>query len=480
MSKLKIQFKPTWRQYEALEKLSDSTTSEVLYWGGARWGKSYFGCAWIIMQCLSKSGSAWIIWRNELKRLRQTTLLTFFEVAKSFGVEEQFNYNAQESTITFKNGSRVFLIDLSHMPSDPNYDRLGSYGITGVFIDEAQEIDVKAINILKGRFSLLEWEGWSTTPKALYTCNPAKNWIYTEFYQPHKRWTLESRRVFVPSLVTDNPFISKHYIEQLKTADKVTVERLLNGNFEYDDTPGKLYKYDALIDMFTNQAYNWTKYITCDAARHGKDLAVIQVWDWWEVVDIISIEKCWIDDLAKRIRELAFKHWVRMSHTIVDEDGVGWGAVDILKCKWFLNNSTPISPYESKVHDYMKRNYVNLKTQCYFELVKPIEEWIIRINTDDEGIKQKIIEELDIVCEVDIDKDAKKKIISKEKIKERLGRSPDYSDALMMRMYFELKDKHEYPDDPVYHNEPEDWAYTIYSSEEDTFEIEIADPEDAY
>jgi hypothetical protein len=35
------------------------------------------------------------------------------------------------------------------MPSDPNYDRLGSYGITGVFLDEAQEIDYMAINVLK-------------------------------------------------------------------------------------------------------------------------------------------------------------------------------------------------------------------------------------------------------------------------------------------------------------------------------------------
>jgi hypothetical protein len=50
----------------------------------------------------------------------------------------------------------IFLIDLSYMPSDPNYDRLGSYGITYAFIDEAQEISEQAINVLKGRYSKLQ------------------------------------------------------------------------------------------------------------------------------------------------------------------------------------------------------------------------------------------------------------------------------------------------------------------------------------
>jgi hypothetical protein len=35
-------------------------------------------------------------------------------------------------------------------------------------------------------------------------------------------------------------------------ADKVTKERLLNGNWEYDDDPTKLYQYDDINDLFTN------------------------------------------------------------------------------------------------------------------------------------------------------------------------------------------------------------------------------------
>jgi hypothetical protein len=57
------------------------------------------------------------------------------------------------------------------------------------------------------------------------------------------------------------------------------------------------------------------------------------------------------------------------------------------------------------------------------------------------------MEELDIVCEVDIDKDSKKRIIKKEDIKEQLGRSPDFSDTIMMRMWYVLNDIEQEIDD---------------------------------
>ena len=43
-----------------------------------------------------------------------------------------------------------------------------------------------------------------------------------------------------------------------------------------------------------------------------------------------------------------------------------------------------------------------------------------------------------MVKRTNIDKDSKLSILSKDKVKDLIGRSPDYSDALMMRMYYEL------------------------------------------
>ena len=117
---------------------------------------------------------------------------------------------------------------------------------------------------------------------------------------------------------------------------------------------------------------------------------------------------------------------------IVDEDGVGGGVVDILGCKGFVNGSKPIE------EDGLQVQYQNLKSQCYFHLAKKInaDEIYIKASSED---KEQIIPELEQVKRHNIDKDGKLAILPKEKVKELLGRSPDYADTLMMRMYFDIK-----------------------------------------
>ena len=49
---MEITLIPNKKQFEALEYLNDDKTSEILYGGSAAGGKSYIGCAWIIINCL--------------------------------------------------------------------------------------------------------------------------------------------------------------------------------------------------------------------------------------------------------------------------------------------------------------------------------------------------------------------------------------------------------------------------------------------
>jgi hypothetical protein len=51
----------------------------------------------------------------------------------------------------------------------------------------------------------------------------------------------------------------------------------------------------------------------------------------------------------------------------------------------------------------------------------------------------ELTQELLAVKLKDIDKDNKVAVQSKDEMKKVLGKSPDLSDALMMRMYFEVK-----------------------------------------
>jgi hypothetical protein len=428
------QFRTFSKQRVALRHLLDNTTNEVMYGGGARGGKSYLGCGWVLMMALSKPGSKWLVAREELTKLRDTTLLSFFEVAGQLHAKQEYSYNATSLTATFTNGSIVFFRELKYIPSDPMFDRLGSYDLTGAFIDEAQQIHPKAVSVLRGRFSTLSGPGWQTVPKMLFTCNPSKNWIYTDFYKPFKENRLAAWRAFIPSLATDNPFISQDYIDNLRRSDKVTVERLLLGNFEYDDDPTSLMGRDAIADVFRNQHVPaGLSCITADIARMGDDKTVIRVWSGWRCVKTLRLAKRNTREVATEILKLAIAHQVPMSRVVVDEDGVGGGVRDQLPgAKGFLNGSSAIKIAGEK------ENYENLKTQCSFRVAKRVNEGGIWIQNASPEEQEQLTEEMEQVKRRDVDKDGPLRIQPKEVVKLALGRSPDWWDAVMMREYFEL------------------------------------------
>lgn len=419
------------KQIEAYEYLTDSTTNELLYGGGARGGKSWFGCTWQFLSRFSKPGSAGMIGRAELKKLKETTLITFFKVAKAYGWSDYFTFNAQDNIAHFKNGSLIFFTAIDHMPSDPEYDRLGSYDLTDYFLDEAQQIHAKAISVLKGRTSVLVGEGWRVVPKALYTCNPKRNWIYSDFVRPHKDHTLENRKKFIAALPADNPHCPPEYIANLMTADKVTKERLLFGNFEYDDDPAILCEQDAIYDLFTNNHVvgDGKRYISADLAMQGRDKFIAGLWDGLVCSIPVDQSKSTGKSIETDLSNLMQRNNVSRSRTVADSDGLGNYLVSYLEgIKTFHGNG--------KAYDI---EYQNIKTECAFKLAELINERKIKILCTPEQ-KQAIIEELGVLKRDKVDNDeGKKRIISKESMKELINKSPDYLDMLIMRMYFEVK-----------------------------------------
>jgi phage terminase large subunit len=352
--------------------------------------------------------------RAILKTLKESTLLTFFKVCKDFGLKfnEDYKYNSIDGTIKFlKLGSEVHLKDLFAYPSDPEFDELGSTEYTGAFIDEASQIKDKAYQIVTSRIRY-KLDEFKLIPKILTCSNPCKNFLYRDFYKPYKDGTLPSYRRFVPALATDNPFISLYYIENLKKLDKKSKERLLYGNFEYDDDPTILFEYDKILDIFTNpEIEERDKYISVDVARFGEDKTVIMVWRGHYIIKIISFNKKSTEYTENQINQLAEFHQVPKSNIIVDEDGIGGGVVDHLKCKGFINNS--------KAKEGNKQyNFMNLKSQCYFKLAELVNLGKIGCCPIEGEIKSRIIEDLEQIKWHNPDKDMRIQVTPKEEIKE--------------------------------------------------------------
>jgi hypothetical protein len=421
-------FKPLTRQSEALKFLSaDSQVETILYGGAAGGGKTMLGCMWQILRRLKYPGTRSLIGRAKLDTLKKTTMNTFFQVANDIGLKagEDFSYNQQSHIIKFSNGSEIILADLFLYPSDPNFQDLGGLELTDVFLDEATEISEKAYSIVcsRIRYKLNEY---NLTPKILLTCNPSKGWIYNQFYLPYKNQNLPEHLAFVQALPGDNIHLPEAYVTSLSRLPEADRKRLLEGDWEFDNSSDRLYLYDELMRCFREPMNVGEGYITADIARLGKDRTVLCVWKGLSCIDIVVLRQKRQDEVKAEIQRLMNQYSVRLSNVLADADGVGGGLVDSLRCREFMNGSKAIRGTQ----------YMNLKADCYFRLGELIDKNEITFPIK---WQEDICKELELIRRVDPDKEGKLRVTSKDTISQRTGGiSPDIADAIMMRAYFEL------------------------------------------
>ena len=461
----------------------DNTITDI-YYGGAKGGsKSFTACSLVISDAIIYPDTRYFISRKKLNDLRKFTLPTISKIFEEFntlficdkyGIDpfkikpslktydkdyhEQYRselsqklikqdkfmvFNGQDNFFQCYNGSRILFLEASYMPSDPLYERFGSMEFTRGVIEEAGEFDLPAKNNLAASIGRWKNNQYGLLRKLLQTGNPSKNYTYREYYIPFKNGKLKPHQKFIQAFIQDNKTIDSGYIEQLEQSLSPNEKaRLLRGEWEYDSDPASLIQYDKILDCFTNNHVpTGEKKITADIARLGGDKIVIIEWDGWRGT-VKYYRKQTLDITGALIEDAKYKMSIGNSDVLVDEDGLGGGVVDFLKFKGFVNNSSPLpspdAPYNDKgVQE--KGNFDNLKSQCYFRLADRINKNGLYLICESEEIKQWIIEELEQVKQKLLDSDLKKGVIPKDKVKEALGRSPDFADAIMMREYFELK-----------------------------------------
>ncbi|MDR2416357.1 MAG: hypothetical protein LBD75_07355 [Candidatus Peribacteria bacterium] len=106
----------------------------------------------------------------------------------------------------------------------------------------------------------------------------------------------------------------------LLAQDPIIKKQLLEKNWNVHQDGSNLYQAVALDNMFTNFAEIGEKYITCDVARFGADLAVIKVWEGWRMIALRIFTKSSITDLYHCIELLRELHKIPISQVVVDQD----------------------------------------------------------------------------------------------------------------------------------------------------------------
>lgn len=432
-----INIRPTEKQYLVYQALLDPVIDVIFFGGGGGGGKSWVLCESRLVNCLRYPGYRSFIGRQELKRLMQSTFVTWNKVCAHHKIPaDTWWLDGKYNAIKFQNGSQIDLLDLAYQPSDPLYERFGSLEYTDGAVEEAGETHFMAFDVLKSRVGRHMNKEYKIPPKILITANPKRNWCYVEFYKKWRDNVLPVNHAFIQSLYTDNPYTAVEYGKQLSSiTDRSLKERLMYGNWSYEDNDDCLVNYDASTDLFTNTVPpSKEKYIVADIARFGKDKTTIFVWEGLKVTRIQVLEKTPLPEQADVIRTIAANLSIPYSRILIDEDGIGGGVLDILRgAKGFVANTAPFEIANQK------ENFTNLKSQCAYKLADLINNHGIAISCSDVKIRDSIIEDLKTLKRKDPDKNTKLAIIPKDQMKELLGRSPDFMDAMIMRMYFEIK-----------------------------------------
>src|SRR5262249_33599216 len=148
--------------------------------------KSWAICESRLINAYKYPGYKSFIGRHELKRLMQSTYVTWQKVCNFHGIpRDEWKLDGQLHVIRFINGSTIDLLDLQYKPSeDPLYERFGSLEYSDGAIEEAGEVHPLAREVLKTRVGRWRNGDLGINPSLLATGNPKKNWTYHLFYKP--------------------------------------------------------------------------------------------------------------------------------------------------------------------------------------------------------------------------------------------------------------------------------------------------------
>jgi len=250
----------------------------------------------------------------------------------------------------------------------------------------------------------------------------------------------------------DNPYIDPEEIEKAKQE--------LDGNTfkqeymaEYVDNQGALFKYASIIDLFSNTIVKTDeKYLIVDIADDGSDKTIFTFWNGLEVYRIEQFSHLNTESIITQIREYAVEDMIPYSHIAVDAIGVGAGVASSSLLDGIIGYKSSFAPLKTDMNivqlpnvGYLKDNklssdYKNLRSQCVFTLAEKVNNHLMSVKTEDVHVKEAIIEEL--ATYQDVSKgDGKRLATMKDDVRSAIGRSPDISDTLIMRMYFEIRNK---------------------------------------
>lgn len=399
-----------------------SRQKKVIVLAGALGTSKTFGAA-VMLISLAKQypGSTIGIGRKNTTEMKRGTMMSFDEAASKMNVTD-YRENRQDMTWKFSNGSKFifFEIDRSH---DRDFSKIKSMNLTCAFIDEADAVQKEGFLSTYGRVGRANENG--APDFIILACNPNEAWIKEDYYDKYKAGTLPDNVVFIEFEMTDS-FLDRSYYEKFMDSPNNWKQRYLYNNWNYGDDDNSLFKYSHLDTSHITVVQPGTRYAALDVARFGQDRSVAATWEGQQLIDITILKEK--DDkvsnvqLANLYRDYLLDKRVGYENACVDAVGNGSGVVDYLHDKGFYVK-------EFLAGSKADGNYNNKRSEITHALAQAFEKGDAKLldSCPYIGVLKK---ELTMQTYNVVDKQLI--VESKDKIKQRLGMSPDIADAVMM------------------------------------------------
>jgi len=410
------------------DNLDDRAERVRIVYGGSGSGKSYSITIKLLLKVIANRGCNVLVVRKVNNTLRHSVFALFKQIINRFKLSEYFIFKETDMVIVFKpNGNQIVCKGLD------DRERLKSITfpngiLTDIWIEEASEIDKEDFIQLN-----LRLRGLSDVPKQIIiSFNPvsAESWLKSYFFDS------EYECYILKTTYKDNRFIGSEYakeLEALRLTDPLYWEVYCNGNWGIIDSSNCIISLKDLVRAKTTTLDNTDGeiVISCDVARFGNDATIIFHRKGFKVFTPIYIGKSTLSTVAERIRglygELRGYYPLDKITINIDATGLGIGVVDMLNETRLPNAFVNAISFSNAPKD--KDKYYDITSEMMFN---------VRDILRDEVVELPAIEVL--ITELggrlySIDNKGRYKAENKKDYKKRLGKSPDYADALMLLFY---------------------------------------------
>ena len=446
-----------------------SARYRVIY-GGAGSGKSVY-TAQDYVALLTERKRRLLVIRKVKSTIRDSTFKLFCDILEAMGRMESVRANETSMSIRFPNGSEIIHAGLDKVKKLKSIAQP-----TDIWVEEATEldwptseteepdlaqIDLRLRGVEDGTITItfnptlaaVKIFDYLGVPTADLPCRDHRTYTVTT--------TLPDGEPFVSSVYVqhttweDNPWVGADYVAVFARLGGVMQAVYERGELVAVDAPDQLIKYEWVKAAFERQPEDaWTdgrRRLACDPARFGDDETVITEGEGDRMEYTEAAKGQDTTTTGHRIVSLCHERGVAAENATVDTVGLGSGTADTasslgFKPVEFIGGASPVRsvpdlPGRPGLPDAITFN--NLRSQAWWFLRVQMEAGTVSFSQAlPDAVKRKLQEDLlapryRTGQEKRIEVEPKEGTSKAWGIKTRLGRSPDYGDAEVMRLFGE-------------------------------------------